>query len=296
MLERLVIALGRNLRIKGTTRLIDAVYPANWNSKRFVKGVYSRNDNLKMQLDSRNHIDSSLIFRGDFEPHLSRFFRRTISERDTVLDIGANIGAHTLTFASAVGQLGRVLAFEPNPIVRQQLEANIALNNMANVCVYNFALGAEKEVLPLSVPKSNSVEFSNMGLASLVALETPHDVIQVEVRLLDDVVLELGLTRIDMIKIDVQGYEFQVLAGAKRSLDRFSPVVIFEWEPWAWEKAGKNLEDLTEMLGSLGYHIYELTENGYYLFAVADISEVASGAELVAIKPARIAGFPFRIR
>ena len=212
-LERVAVWLGRNLKVRGSERLLRALYPCSYATGRFVQGVRDRGDGLLMELDSRSWIDWNLLFRGDYEPPLTALWNQLAPEGGVAIDIGANIGAHTLTMAMRVGVRGRVLAFEPNPLVRAALVRNLALNGIKHVSVHACALGRESGTLPLRVPKKDSAEFSNMGLASLVALDTPHDLVQVDVRTLDSIVEPLNLDRVDVVKIDVQGYEVAALQG-----------------------------------------------------------------------------------
>jgi predicted O-methyltransferase YrrM len=115
-----------------------------------------------MELDSRSWIDWNLLFRGDYEPHLTRIWSQLATKGGVAIDVGANIGAHTLTMAKCVGPQGRVLAFEPNPLVRQVMVRNLALNGITQVDVFECGLGSARGSLPLRVPKQDSAEFSNL--------------------------------------------------------------------------------------------------------------------------------------
>jgi FkbM family methyltransferase len=260
-LEALVVALGRHVNIRGSERALRAIYPCATSAKRFVKGTRARGDGLLMELDSRSWIDWNLLFRGDYEPHLTRLWNRLASKKSVAIDVGANIGAHTLTMARSVGPGGRVLAFEPNPIVRRVLERNLDLNGIKHVRVFDCALGSQAGSLPLRVPKQDSEEFSNLGLASLVALETPHDLITVEVKTLDDVLKAERINRVDVIKIDVQGYELETLRGMRDCIARHRPALVFEYDAWAWHQANVEPADAFNMLEAAGYGIFRLDDS-----------------------------------
>lgn len=238
-----------------------------------------------MVLDSRNWIDWNLLFRGVFEPHVTRLLERLTCEGGVAVDIGANIGAHTLTLAKTLGVNGTVLAFEPNTLVRSALERNVALNNFRNCHVYACALGDQPGVVPLRVPKMGSAEYSNMGLASLIALDTPHDLVEVQVRTLDDVVCEAGLVRIDLVKIDVQGYECRVLAGCSKVLAKYSPVVIFEFEAWAWAKADATIAYAAELFTAAGYSLWRIANHPESSIKPLDITHsIPEHIEVLAVK------------
>ena len=246
------------MNVRGSERVLRALYPCATNAKRFVRGVRTRGDGLLMELDSRSWIDWNLLFRGDYEPHLTRIWRQLATKGGVAIDVGANIGAHTLTMARCVGAGGRVLAFEPNPLVRQVMIRNLALNGITHVDVFECALGSARGSLPLRVPKQDSEEFSNMGLASLVALETPHDLVTVDVRTLDDVLESENVARVDVIKIDVQGYEMETLRGMRECLARHHPAVVFEYDAWAWGQANVRPAEAFDLLAAAGYELFRL--------------------------------------
>jgi len=99
-----------------------------------------------------------------------------------------------------------------------------------------------------------------MGLASLVALDTPHDLIDVEIRTLDEVLDPLSLDRVDVVKIDVQGYEVATLRGMRDCLARLRPVVILEYDAWAWDRASATLPDAFDLFQAAGYDVFRLDD------------------------------------
>ncbi|HUR21341.1 MAG TPA: FkbM family methyltransferase [Vicinamibacterales bacterium] len=226
-----------------------------------MRGIRARSDGLLMDLDSRSWIDWNLLFRGDYEPHLTALWNRLAPQGGVAIDIGANIGAHTLSLARAVGPGGRVLAFEPNPPVRAAMLHNLSLNGIANVTLFDCALGSAPGTLPLRVPKSTSAEFSNIAIASLVALDTPHDLVNVEVRTLDDVLASVDPGRVDAIKIDVNGYEVTTLNGMRACLERYRPAVVFEYDGWAWEQAHAQPAEAIELFQSFGYEVHTIADH-----------------------------------
>lgn len=258
MLEGFSVLLGRHVQIRGVGRLLSALYPCRTDSRRYVHGVRSRADGMKVDIDTRQLIDWVTYFHGMYEPQMSTLFEKLLGRDGVAVDVGANVGAHTLTLSRLVGANGRVVAFEPNPAIREKLHRNVQLNALGNVSIFGCALGEFPDVLQLRVPRKDSFEGSNPGLASLMALDTPHDCVDVTVRRFDDVADELALQRLDLIKIDVQGYEQQVLKGMDASLRRFRPAVIFEFEEWAWKKSGSTWEGVYAQLSRLQYEIWQV--------------------------------------
>jgi len=257
LLATLLSAIGRRLRMRGVHRVIAMAFPIGFNSRRYAEGVATRQDGLLMRIDTRNHIDWQIYFTGGFEPHVSCLISQVLGAGDVAVDVGANIGTHALEMAQAVGRGGQVFAFEPSPAVRAALAENVRLNGFESVVtVLDKAVGETPGSAVLRVPLEGDKHFSNQGLASLSAFDAPHREVPVEVVCLDDF-LEEG--RVALVKIDVQGYDAKVVRGMARCLARCHPVVVFEYEAWAWEQSGETLDSLLAWLTSQGYAAHELT-------------------------------------
>ena len=138
-----------------------------------------------------------------------------------VLDVGANIGTHTLAMASLVGQSGRVLAFEAQRSVFQTLCANVALNSLDNVECVHAAVGAEAGTLHLADLRTDVAQnFGGVDLSQIPgSVRTP--LITLDAHL-------AGLSRLRLAKIDVEGMELDVLRGAKETIKRLQPVLYLE--------------------------------------------------------------------
>ena len=187
------------------------------------------------------HIGRSLDLYGDWAKAETDLFAEILRPGVVVLDVGANIGVHTLYFAQAVGTGGRVLAFEPQRLVYQTLCANVALNSLTNVDAINAGVGAESGALTLP-PLDYSSE-RNFGGVRLGAQEGGDEVSVVS---LDS----LGLASVFLIKVDVEGMELSVLRGARALLDRCRPVLYVENADASRSPA------LIEHLQGIGYHLY----------------------------------------
>lgn len=275
MLEAAVTWIGRNIDLPGVSRLIRSVFPPGPYSRRWVSGVRQRADGMQMDLDTRQVIDWAVCFRGSYEPHLGPVFRAVLPRGGVAVDIGANVGVHSLTLARIVGKQGHVFAYEPNPDIYAKLIRNIGLNDLNQVTCFDTALGEAPGIVQLRVPRSDTEEAGNPGLASVMALDTAHDVVDVSVEPLDSLLRRSLLTRLDLIKIDVQGYEPFVFRGMQEILERLKPAVIFEYEDWAWKKSGGDLGEVSRMLLAAGYGLWSLSESLGSRKALADgIAEV----------------------
>jgi FkbM family methyltransferase len=156
------------------------------------------------------------------------------------IDIGANLGEWAVPLARSVGPEGRVLCCEPNPSVAAALAATLAINNMTQARVLAVAVAAADGDGRLAIEAADSGQsrLSDTGLA-------------ISLRSLDSLVAEVALERIDLIKIDVEGHEAAVLAGATRSLARFRPAVIFE----SGHESGCDRERIADLLVAQDYEL-----------------------------------------
>jgi FkbM family methyltransferase len=137
----------------------------------------------------------------------------------TVVDVGANLGFVTVLLAELVGPNGRVFSFEPSQTVFAKLEKTVAANSLRQVSTYNMACGQEPGFLALSKVNRSS------GNSSLIAAGAERETVQVMP--LDAISLSWG-RRVDFMKIDTEGFEPEVLSGAKRILAEDRPVIYIE--------------------------------------------------------------------
>src|SRR5271155_1215235 len=203
-----------------------------------------------------DHIGDSIFIDGLYEGALLQSaFATLLAGRaqqfaeSACLDIGANIGNHSLFFAD---RFARVIAAEPNPIFCLALRATIALNGLTNVELFECGFGSEAGRFAYRQASSANLGASQFIIAgeSAAAKDCP----QLEIRIGDEVVESLDISRLGLIKIDVEGLELAVLKGLPRTLSRHDPVVMFEAPP---EVDRIGAEATLEFLRSLGFvHLY----------------------------------------
>lgn len=144
---------------------------------------------------------------------------------DQVLDIGANIGYHALRWARHVGPAGRVFAFEPAPPNYAALLANLALNPTLPVEAHQIALGDQSGNLALS---SDRPGLTSGSYSAKNSNEGGFDVLQ---QTLDEWATDRDLTRLRLVKLDVEGWEAKVLDGARATIQELRPYLMLEWNP-----------------------------------------------------------------
>ena len=210
---------------------------------------------ITYELDLREVIDSSLYFTSTYEIKIDRLFDKYVKPDSTVIDIGANIGLHTLRSALLTGQGGRVIAIEPSAWAITKLRRNLDLNPTLNsaVTVLKVALGAQ------------ILRSSSLALQSSYRLSGQNQVAPevVDILTLDQIVEESGLSNIDVIKIDVDGNELDVLFGSLSSLTKFRPILIVEFTPSFAEDYIARFSKLWIHLTQMGY--FALTDEEYVI-------------------------------
>lgn len=203
--------------------------------------------NFKIKCDTNTWIGAKVAFTGDYEPNLKKVFRDHIRQGDCVLDIGANIGLHTLYFSELVGTSGQVVAFEPVPSNFRKLEANIELNNYQNINPVPVALSNRNEKIQIAADEGST----NPGAYNLFD-QSGNTVIDCKIG--DEVVRD---QRVHFIKIDVEGYESFVIEGLTETIKKNKPKIVFEYDLNYQRKTG--LPD---------NHIFDLLKDQYVFFSI----------------------------
>ncbi|WP_269523680.1 FkbM family methyltransferase [Coraliomargarita parva] len=216
-----------------------------------IRLLYPRNrvrvDDMTIVFHSPNeYIAQQCIHHGGYEKELIGFLCSQIKPGDTVLDVGANIGLHTLKLSRAVGEEGRVLAFEPDPANVRLLRKNLELNRCTNVEVFPFALGATAGLAKLYLCRENK------GWQSFANLSDSTQSIEVEVKRIDEV-LPKGLKPAFM-KMDVEGAEPLVLEGMHPWPDQF----VFEFVHRQVCALGHNPLAFLQSFNSRGYELFRV--------------------------------------
>lgn len=195
-----------------------------------------------------------LILFGTWEPSLTEFFSRRLRPGDIFVDIGANIGYHTLLASKLVGPDGRVLAYEASPTIFAALARNIEFNGATNVKAANIAVGSQRGIVHTYLaPKGNR---------GLTTLNPRHGFVREEESVamgpIDELLAGEDLKRVRLIKIDVEGNESAVLAPLAGMIDRLSPEAEIALELWP------DCASAVEPFQRAGFNLY-LVENRYDL-------------------------------
>ena len=226
-------------------------------------------------------VGRSAYFFGDLDPKLTWICKRLVGRGDTVLDIGANLGVMTTLLSRLVGPTGQVHAFEPNPVLQAALDQTLARNKAANVKLHRLALGSKDGTLELCVPPGNA------GQGSFIYHRDHADAtrFEVPVRRLSSVLEDEKVAAIKLVKIDVEGFEADVLLGAEEFFQRVRPAaILFEMNDRVSRESSH--PPVIQVLERLGYAFLavprRLLRMGLRVYRPGDATGVA-GHDVVAL-------------
>lgn len=226
-------------------------------------------------------LGGDLYYGLGFEAAEIELFRALIQPGWTVFDVGANVGIYTILSAAGVGPTGHVYAFEPVPDVRQILLDNLSRAGAANVTIAGTAVSDAPGEVELFVNEETALtSIGRTGRGKIVAVR------RVPVCTLDAYASDRGVSRIDLLKIDVEGFEGHVLRGAEGLLERSRDVVIFS------ELAEKNFrplnlsrEDVFRWLKARAFEAWEFDRDGVRVRKLSEPWERSPNQNFLFVRP-----------
>lgn len=253
MRARLSRFVGHTYRGRGAQRLVRAIYspPYHPAHSRLHTRVTSR-DGSEFLVDTGSLLEWRLFAFGEYEDQLQHAMLERLPPKGVFLDCGANIGIHTCAVARQRPGV-RVIAMEPADHILTRLNENISLNRLDNVTVVPTAVGEETGQVQLFLPPRESMNQGQASLSRRSFLEQSG--VPVPIDTLDNIAESLGLARIFVIKIDVEGQELKVLRGARRILREDRPTVFFEFDPDSARVLDVPWEPIEGILNELGYEV-----------------------------------------
>ena len=235
--------------------------------------------------DALRGIEPTIFLTGTYETGTLHVFRKILRRGDVVIDIGANIGLMSLYAAKLVGKAGEIMSFEPMMEEYDVLLKNIHLNRFEHVHAHNIALGAKNERKWIYAHPE-----INRGSSSLVKSSGGIAVTEVEIATLDDFLfLHPKKNNIRLVKIDVEGWELEVLKGAKSLLaSRHAPALCVEYSS-AHPLEGGELTEIWRFLSSVNsYRCFKLMlgkEKVSQLIPVRDVPDLPTHDNLFCFLP-----------
>ncbi len=202
-------------------------------------------DSTKFELDLREVIDSSLFFSGTFEEDVETNIHALVKQGMHVIDIGANVGYHTFRMSKLTGPSGRVYAIEPTGWAYRRLIRNASLNpDLNNITFSQLGLSnVDTGIVPMEFQSSYRLDGKQQRAIENIELIT-----------LDTYLKREDITRVDFIKLDVDGFEGKVLQGAAKSITKIKPAILMELNPATMLENGDDPDAMIQMFAQAGYH------------------------------------------
>jgi FkbM family methyltransferase len=212
-----------------------------------------------IECNIRDVIQRCIMFFGVWEPNLTAFLKRRLTEGDLFIDLGANVGYFTLLASRLVGETGTVIAVEAAPQIYRALEKNLARNHVQNVRAIEMAVADLPGRVCLYADDGE-----NLGATTIIPRDDYASSTTVAANGLDEIVTLDELSRARVIKIDVEGAELPPL----RTLLRLAPTlredaeIVVELSPESLLKTGSGIDEIISAFSQAGYHAYDL-QNSY---------------------------------
>ena len=206
-------------------------------------------DGMHMFVNTQDeYISRSILATGEWEPHIRLAFTKLVKAGDVVLDIGANIGTHTLFLSRLATNEGKVIAFEPCKINHDILMMNLALNRCHNVDLYKYGVGEKEGKMYIESKWNATDKVQNYGCVVLQTASTSEADECIHIMNLDS----MNLPKVDVVKIDAENMEDQVLLGMKDTIKRCKPRIVVEIHETDMDKVKPIVESLDYSLHFIG--------------------------------------------
>jgi FkbM family methyltransferase len=222
---------------------------------------------LRWVLNPSDYVQRNLFWLGERDRWDTYHIRRLLTPGAVICDVGANFGYYSISLGAFLNPNGRVFAFEPHPKTRIHLERNIALNQLGGVIT----------AVPYALSDAlGSASMSNRKGNTGAAYVSQSGDTKIELITLDSFCAEYQPSRLDFVKIDVEGFEARVLRGGEHSLRTFHPMLLIELMPEQLERAGSTAAEVASLLRDYGYELYVTKRKHLKL-----LTELPVGSQLI---------------
>jgi FkbM family methyltransferase len=230
----------------------------NWIGRRRTAPFWARLPSdlggLVFSCDLRDGIMREVCLTGRYEPQETALLQRILRPGMTFVDIGANWGYFSLAAAHLVGPAGRIVSVEADPNACRTLRVNTARNVLGHVIVLEMAASNGPGTVWLQQYEANASESGNYGVTGTTTVAEHGRRFKVTARALDEVLNDLAVDRIDLLKMDIEGGEARALAGLDRRLaERRIARILLEIHPQHLRDQGSSAEQVVRRLRDYGY-------------------------------------------
>ena len=248
--ENVLVDLALNKTVGNVfTKIAPNNYQYSKNTMRFCE-----RGGIKYSLDISDYMQYCIYYGVEIEPRDMLY--SLVKNGTTIIDVGTNIGETLLNFAK-INRDGRNIGFEPVPFLYEKAKTNIGLNEFENIELVNMALSSKAETLSF-----NETDENNSG-GTFLTRDNSDSVRAVRAVRLDDFAEQNRLENISLIKIDVEGFEMEVLKGASEVLRKFRPTLFVEIDDAFLARQQSSAAAVFDLLVSHGYEIKNATTGEY---------------------------------
>lgn len=242
---KFIAKITRKFHPPGTERLIRLL--CNPDAEKGFETVIPYDKGLKIRINSSFFVEWFIFFKGHYELKIIRLIKKFMPENGIFVNVGANIGDMALIGA----KIGFVIAIEPVPFLANRLYENFKLNSMENWEIHRCAASDKNGQTAFFT----AGEGMNFGMGSLYKSHAKGQPITVETKTLDAI---LGGRKTDIIVIDTEGHDRNVIFGARETISRSKPVIIYEDTEETDSLTDISKKDTEDFLGSLGYSFFRI--------------------------------------
>lgn len=216
------------------------------------KTVQYDGQQFSILIDNKNGVvDNEIFLSGCYEPFFLSLIKKNLNKGDVFVDIGANIGQHSLFASGVVGDEGKVIAFEPIPRTYDQFSRSVQKNSMKNVEIHNCGCGEAESTLEIffeegNISGSSFIKSDDKDLKESISIVKADSILMKE-------------KKISFIKIDVEGFELEVLKGLQQTINKYHPIILIEYSPYYFDISDPNIGfEIISILVDSGYNLYDL--------------------------------------
>jgi FkbM family methyltransferase len=266
-----------NFILERSVSLLSAIYQESRSIPwRFVKKigrpiVLNVHSNLQFKFLPSGYI-TKLIYRQQllvrakksFEYATLSLIRSIIKPDFIILDIGANIGLHSLVMAASLSEKGKIYAFEPIKKTYDILSENVRINGLENkIALFNIGLSDRNGMIDFSIPSSTTVKEDDLD--AFYAINYDQNILNesAKVATLDTWISTQNIQKVDLIKIDVEGAELLCFQGAVSFFETHKPIIIMECQESHLKRFDHSIFELLQFLSQFGYAFEEISDHNW---------------------------------
>ena len=242
------------------------------------KSFKSKRNGITWNLNLSEAIDLHIFIFGNFEPEIIKAAKKLNLENEKVIiDIGANFGVQSLQFAKEFSN-SKIFSIEPTSFAFLKMKKNFDLNNQfsKNLIPLQLFIGAKNQNLPKSTYSSWNLDQKDTKHEKHLGSKKETD--KATIITLDNFVEIHNISKVDFIKLDVDGFEFSVLKGGFNFLKNSKPPIFMELAPYLYNEYGYSKEELINLIISLDYKFYDLSKNNEIRDIIKFINNIQDGS------------------